>query len=299
MQGGIAGRLTNVLRGGAEMKLRNYLEHYIAARDLSASTISGYRTVVRRIDSWRGSPVKLKHLSDEFLNDFLTWSLNNATSRYTTKTRRTQLLVLARGANEDGLSEYEPRKVKTIKCPRPLIDVWNVEEMQRLQEAAGELKGTFIRTGLNKGRFVKAIIAVAWDTALRRGDLLRLEMDWLRSKTFTVVQGKTGAQKVCRINDSTLKLVEAIDPAAREIAFPMWAGPDRLVVIAKQAMRNAGLESPRGQFFHKIRRSSITHIEAVCKGTGWIHGGHSDPTITSKHYLNIEEAYKDIPTPRS
>ena len=134
---------------------------------------------------------------------------------------------------------------------------------------------------------------------MRRGDLLRLEMDWLRSKTFTIVQGKTQSQKVCRINETTLELVEAIDPAEREIAFPLWAGPDRLVAIAKRAMRNAGLESPRGQFFHKIRRSSITHIEAVCKGAGWIHGGHSDPTITSKHYLNLEEAYKDMPTPKS
>ncbi len=279
------------------MRFQEFLEQYVAEHDLKTSTIKGYRTAINSFEAWAGREVEVEELDDTTFNQYLTWSLQKTRSRVTTKTRRSQLLCLIRYAFELGLTEYEPRRVKPIKTPATIIDVWTVDEMKQLLRAARDFPGMFRGTRVSKSVYFEALIAAAWDTALRRGDLVRIERSWIEDDcTFSIVQAKSGSQKVCRLNESTRQLILSMDHN-EPFAFPQWLGIDRLSRIAKRIMNEAGLTSPRGQIFHKVRRSSITHIERVHAGYGWIHGGHSDSQITQKHYINREHAYSDFPTP--
>lgn len=279
------------------MTLIEFLDRYIEEHDLREATIKGYRTALNSITAWHGRPIELDEMNDELMNRYLTWSLANAKSRVTSKTRRSQILTIVRYAEELQLISYVPRRVKPIKTPANLIDIWSVDEMRDLLRAARETAGVFIGSRVEKSKYFEAIFSVAWDTALRRGDLVRIEREWVENgNIFSIVQQKSGSQKVCQINESTRQLILSMSHDS-EFAFPKFVGVDRISRIAKEIMTRAGLRSPRGQIFHKIRRSSITHIEGVEKGCGWLHGGHSDMKITQKHYINAEAAYANLPVP--
>lgn len=281
------------------MKLRKYVKRYADQRDLKPSTIAGYVTAVNVLDDWHGEPIRFKQLSDKLLNAFLSWSLDQPVSRYTTRTRRTQLLALCRSARRDKVSKYKPKHVKPIKVPKPIVDFWTPDEMRRLIEAAERIPGVFRSTGLQKGPFLAAAIAAAWDTGLRRGDLLRLTLEQIHRREFIVIQSKTQSEVFCRVNEATVRRVDALGGPPRELAFPMWAGPDRLVALGKKAMRAAGLQSSRSHFWHLIRRSATTHVESIQPGAGQDFAGHDSPATTRNHYIAREQIHANVPTPMS
>jgi len=295
------------------MLLRDFLNDYYAIDTaIRESTLSSYQTTVSLIESWAGHPVTLGEFNDQFINrwiiDYSKRTINGEPiSSYSVKSRRGTLLSILNAANECGLMEYRPGRIRKVKCHQTEKDVWTPEQAIELIRQAGECRGRCRTTCIQRKWFFQGIFAVAWDSGLRIADIIKIRSDVIKqSREFSVVMSKTLRSKRVVLNESTHRIcLMSFDRYCdnREFVFPSWRSgtlKNQLRAIstyAKGIMEAAGLDCTDG-IFKKLRRSSITHAESLQPGTGWVHAGHSGPDITIAHYINQNEAYRDRAVPK-
>jgi integrase len=281
------------------MLLTDFVESYALSHDIRESTIEQYRTTAQVLSKWNKEPIKIKTLSDEVVNRFLRDYAVTA-KPHTVASKRRQILALWRAASDEGFCSA-PKKIREIRLPETRRDVWTAEQVKSLAEACEKITGRIPESEIQTGLALAALVRTAWDTGMRRADLFRLERahaeydGWLE-----IVQIKTGRLVLCRLSEHTKKLVIR--------TFDDWAPPRKLIwpggaLVARRlssmvadVAEDIGL-SCNGKPFKKLRRSSITAVEQVAPGTGYLQAGHTTSQTTIRFYLNPAIAQMARPMP--
>lgn len=267
-------------------------EAYTLAHDISSRAAYQLLLSERRFADWIGRDLHAGDWASDTINRFLT-AYAEGRSKVTLKGCRNNLVTLARWGFEAGLIAGMPSQVKRIKPPRTLPQAWNREQVQALLRASECFAGR-TRKGVLRRALLRALWLTAYDTALRRGDLLALESDQVGSDgSLVLVQHKTGDVILCRLRPETVAAINATYPPARKRIFGDAIGPRQFYELVVACVRKAGLTGG----LQRMRRTSATLLEQVAPGAAMRHLGHRTPGLAYKHYIDPKMMAENKPLP--
>ncbi len=272
--------------------LEALINRYPIDRDVTEGTVSVVCGAVRRLGEYLGRPPMLSDLNDSTLNEWLlAMQQQTKLAPRSIRSARGALLTLWRFGFECEAVETLPKRVRKIKCPRTYPNAWTLEELQGLARTAAETKGRFGLLDVPRGPYWVAFIACGFFTALRLGDLLRLEFGMIEpSGWLTVTQSKTGYPMRCFLPPDAMAVVEAIAQPKRKLifaAFGQRVHQQRFRVLVDRAELTGGAQ--------KLRRTAATLIECAQPGAATWLLGHRDASLARRHYIDPTQVQQSQP----
>lgn len=270
------------------MTLQDFHTRYyrpLRLRGKSPETSRLYGCTIRSFGKFLGHEPTLEDLADEIaLAGFLDHRCQTC-SPYTAEKERSQLMSMAKLANERRMIPAMP-SCPPGKLPDRIPTAWSEEELRRLFAAAGTMRRSVGQ--VPAGDFYTTLILVAFETGERVGALLDVEAAHY-ARPFLHIPGelrKGGRRsRVYELSDDACDRVERlvkINTGRKIFHWPkaptyLW---DRLKVI----LGRAGLTGRR-LGFQQIRRSAISHI-AAAGGDPVAFAGHAQAATTRRWYLD-------------
>lgn len=261
-------RLPKLTRRQFDSKLDSQLQRYILSRDISKGHADNLRRALFMLQEFANRP--LDEFSTTLVNEWLTAMLDSGRSRQTAKLYRRSILTIWNYLGDIEFQEYPiPRRIKQIKGSVPAPVAFRPEQVQELIKAASTLGGTYEVSGIPRGQWWPAMIASAYDTGLRRGDLWTLPHAISHGNPFAIVESKTGATEVRQLSRFTCDLIRQYD---HRQAHPWGLANSSFAKGWKAIIKKVDFD---GQF-KMLRRSFVTLTE-------W---RHADPTVSRRHYID-------------
>jgi len=265
------------------IKLADRIRPYVAARSLGKSEADQYRYALNKLETFLKRAPTLADLNAATLNEWLLSLQEAGLSPKTVKNNRGRVLALWNDALDEGVIDNEPRRLRKVKIPRFIPTAWSPAEVARLLEVARKVPGRFIQSRVVKAKFWEAFILFLWDTALRLGDVRRVETATVRGQSvFRLVQSKTNDIVVCQLRPETLAAIEATYPPDRKRAFGSALSRGRMEKGFRLLIEAAGLSRETGTT-RMLRKSSATAVEALHPGAAM---RHRTPGLAYKHYVD-------------
>ena len=220
--------------------------------------------------------------------------LHEARSAIPVNKNRRELLILWNHAYANAVIEQDSRRVRRFKQLQIIPVAWTADELSRLVEACYSLDGYFTN-GIRRAAFWELLIRLAYDTGLRRGDLLSLHFDQLRDDGQIVLhQRKTGWIHICGpLRIETVEILHATLPPERELLCPFTSGWS-VFYDWWHRIRDAAGVSKDGAL-HKIRKTAASYVERDHPGTAMVFLGHRTPGVAYRHYVDPTIATSNTP----
>lgn len=273
---------------------------YEADRDIKKNTrmqlVYSVRSFHRYFVPRFGREATLADLTDDLVNEWLLEMKNAGKSQAYIRTQRVWIVTLWRASYEAERCETFPKRVRRIKKPEGIPEAWTPEQVRLLLAAASTLTGYYRFTGYKKSLWWTCFILVAWDTALRLGDLLTIRSDQITPDgRIVLVQAKTGWVHEARLRPETMAALTQLGTLPREGCILPWNEKTlrHLFTCFREILKVAGL---RGSS-RWLRRSSATAIEQQFPGAAMAHLGHRTPGLAYKHYVDPRLVQRDKPLP--
>jgi integrase len=258
--------------------LSDYLQQYNRAHDISPSTLEHYHWVLASFERLHG-PLHLENLTADAVNAWLIWLRERGRSPWTIKQRKISLLVLWRAAWLDGLAPPLP-PIRRLRPCHFSPTAWTLEEVRQLIRTAEVFPARPLWTA--------SLIRTGYDTGLRLGDLLSLQVGQIKSNPLGVVQHKTGRQVSLLLRPETLCAVRQQIMARQpsELVWPLWGRREAFYRHFRCVVRAAQI---RPGTFRWLRRSAATACERVQPGAGTVLLGHTSRSTTERWYLDAAQ----------
>lgn len=228
------------------------------------------------------------HLTDEILEDFCYWVVDQGRSPYTANCYRSKLVALWNFLARLRIVEKFPTMIK-LKEPHRIPRAWTIGQLSTLFRACDQQQGTI--GNAPAALWWHALHAVIWDTGERITAVLSLEWDDLAWDTGDIVsraENRKGKKedKAFRLHPDTLKILGELrkfvrGPKILEIDFTICTVWNRY----KRLLEGAGLPNGRKNKFHCLRRSVASYFEAA-GGNATKLLGHSSRRVTERSYLD-------------
>jgi integrase len=275
---------------------------YAVVRRLAATTEVTYRASLSCLGRWHGQAVALEEMSDTLMSAWVRFMEADGLAARTIKGKRADVLSIWRHAWEHGecRSAPNPRRIRQAPQWEDNPSAWTMEEFRRMLKAASKLPG-YLRNGLKRASYFTALLAVAYETGLRRGDLLALPAKAIGSDgQVTLTQKKTGRLHVARLRNETIAAVRRLEDRLRESGEPSdrplaWPHSFNLLYYWMQKIRiDAGIDSGALQ---QCRRTGATAVESVETGAAMKYLGHRSPGLAEKSYIDRRKIISVTPIP--
>lgn len=225
----------------------------------------------------------LEHLDELLLARYLEHRASTR-SPYTSEKERSQLMSLARLANERRLIDRLPTCPPGV-LPDKVPTAWSAEELRTLYKAASQARG--IVAGVQASIWFPAAISLAFETGERIGALLATERSDYRRPSLTVQpESRKGKRRgrVYSLSEATCDRLDALAGCSGTKLLPWDMAPTYLYNRLRKILKAAGLSGKR-MGFHQVRRSAISHIAAA--GADPVQfAGHTNPATTKRWYLD-------------
>jgi integrase len=258
------------------LTLSELATHYTQRRRVCRDYAKRLKRRASAFESHAGETALERLLTEPTLSDFL---MSLVRSPVTVRSYRGDCLTLWNAAADDDLAPYpRPRRIYSPDKPDLVVDCYRREEAHALLAEAAKLKGAY-PNGVPRRDYWQAVIPLAWDSGLRRGDVWTLRRDWIRpDRTLRVVQRKTKRAVTVRLHPST---VAALDRVAKAEPCRWLLDPTYFGRHFKRLVKRSGVN--RGTF-KWLRRASGSYVELAQPGAGHKHLGHNDPATFQRHY---------------
>lgn len=191
-----------------QYSLRDALDSYLQTHALKPRSRDTLQSSVNSLLSHLHSEdVPVAGLTIETLN---AWLLSLTVAPRTIIKHRGNLLTLLRDAADEGhCPEPIARRVRKPPRPKPKPRAWSLPELRRVVRACDDAPGYLRRYGVRFAAciYFGCIVRCAYETGLRRGNLLSLRSDEVGSDgTVYVKHEKTGEPHICTLGATTLAL---------------------------------------------------------------------------------------------
>lgn len=242
------------------MTLSDFLDVYFSSRVVSAD----YEALLRgRLKPWYSLDVTA--LDTDTVNRFLVMLARSGLSPYTVLAYRRNILAVLNAAADRDLCGYpNSRRVIRPKLHQLTPEGWTLEQVVALLHEA-------------RDPYWDAVIRVAWDTGLRRGDVLRVHRSQFTTEPIAYRQHKTKRAVLICCHESTMQSLAKLPgdtPLAWRRHRKLWFDAFRRIVT------RAGLS---GTFGH-LRRSAGSIAESQTPGGGQRKLGHSSSRMFDAFY---------------
>ena len=264
-----------------------YLKHHFW---LKPNTIEQYAVTLRLFDDWHGSAVAVEDLCTDLVLGFLRSRMSK--SARTVNNNRAAILTLWRFAfRQQHCKTPVPDSRDIAKLPetKQLVTAWSMQELSRLLDACGSAR---CLDGWDS-RHWRALVLTAYDTSHRLSALLSARREDLSALGFLIIRGEHTKQRrdvVKKLHPDTITAID--DLPEHPLLFP-WPLRMRAIWLEyKQILRAAKPPLPctRRDLFHKLRRTSATHLVATPGGSVELaeqHLDHSTHGLAIKSYIDL------------
>lgn len=275
--------------------------HPVCMVDPKSGTIKQYEIVLKRWALVTGDPPLeditpgMMAMFRDFLSKLPAINGPGKMSRETVRAKLRTVGVLLRKAGPPGQRNYDAagiiEQVPWCRPPRAAYSIPKIVTMEvlgQIYQAAPAMKVPRI-PGITPGDWWQALVAVAFNTALRKKTLLTLEwadVDW-ESRQLTVPEErmKSGRPHVAYLNATCIDHLRRIQ-TDRGLIFP-WPYCDKHFTDSFKRLQDlAGI--PPNEFFglHTIRRTAGTALADNNLLAAQSLLGHQSDIVTRKHYVD-------------
>ena len=181
---------------------------------------------------------------------------------------------------------------KPPRIPTPLPQIVASEVVGLVYEVAGRMDTPKI-PGVDPADWWQALIAIGWNTGMRRGTIFELEMadvDWeRRCLTIPPERLKADRGETIHLNPTAYAHLERIR-GDRKLVFP-WPGHPRCFDLRFHYVQDlAGI--PRKDHFglQTLRRTAGTALHKVSPSAARLALCHTTLAVTERHYVQREGA---------
>lgn len=278
-----------------------FRSHYCRDRPLAPGTQYQYLRSLRLLDEWYGEPLKLPHLAESLVSEWIVWLEGRGLAPVTVADHRRNVLIVWRQAARDGHCQ-RPEEVRRVRVPQPVPVAWTLEEVRRLIGAAERMPG-YLGNGLPSSRYLVCLLRTAYESGLRRGDLFRLSVtDVAPDGSVRTLQGKTRLGHVARLQPPTVRLLGWLAGRLKGDGDPHWQTPLRwphatrwLYTLLERVRTRACVSDGALQ---QIRRTGATQIEKCHPGAAMRYLGHLTPGLAYRHYVDRQQLGVAIQPPQ-
>lgn len=269
----------------SEQSIHEFVEQYELERALTKEAARQYRYAAKSITDWAGGFCAVEALEPDLFNRWLRDLQEGNLSAATIANRRRHLLALWRAAADTGKCEQPPRRLRPMKVPYVPPRAWTVDEVRAILAVCRGLRRT--RQGkMQRDVFWSLAVRLAWESALRLTDLLRLRVEDVRPDGLVVMgQSKTNRPVAFRLSQQTLDALKAsLEGDTRKLVLPWPSSRESFRRQFANVVRKSGVRKGTWKW---LRRSSATDVEKACPGAGASHLGHAHGSvIAARHYLD-------------
>lgn len=259
--------------------LPEVLSLYLASREASGRYRESLLRTVRKAQA--AGLETVEQLQPELVNRFL---LKLSTSAVTRQNVRRELLTLWRWAFEQGMTDIPPLRVTRIKAPGRPPQAWSLDELRRML-AVAECDETRIGGRHNRRicDWVPGWILIAYDSALRFGDVLALRSTDIRNGCVCAYANKTGKALVRPLSSAAYEWAMRLAYESPDKTLWLWFVTRRRAITTLRAFYDRHGFGGSSKYF---RRSCATYIEIDRPGESWRYLQHSQPTLVQRHYVD-------------
>lgn len=263
------------------MTFSRLAEGYLAERIVSST----YAANLRRVAARAGE------VTMERTNAYLRQRAGEVAG-ITLRSERTMLLTLYRWGYETGAIQEAPRGIMRVKARKQPTKAWTVEQLQQLVRATAAYDGKRLRSGADRGLFLRCWVLVAYETGSRFGDCFAFRAEHLDGDTLSWTQSKTGDPMVRALTPACLTAIDGMLAASPDGRILGWACGRRMAMAhMRQLLDSQGL----GGSSKWLRRSGATHCEMERAGAGRLHLGHRSPALFEQAYCDWSQLRKNTP----
>lgn len=160
----------------------------------------------------------------------------------------------------------------------------NGDEEQRLFKATEQCRN----------RFMRPLIELALETAMRRGELLNIHADDIRpdERTLHIPKTKNGHPRTIPLTAKALSILEQLPPDSNGKLFPM--SPNAVRLSWGRLVRRAGIEDLH---FHDLRHEAISRFFEMGLSVPEVAliSGHRDPRMLFRYtHLRAEDVARKL-----
>lgn len=220
------------------MNISELTKVYISERDNTENYNQQLEFCIRHLNNFVGRDLSPAALNCDLVNRWITHLQEtcdlspSSVARY----RRAVITIWKFAADLDRCEYPIVRRIKRVKLVHKPPQAFNIPEVASLVESAKQERGIY-GEGIRRGLFWASIIGTAYDTGLRRGDILALPFDVSDGKPFQVVESKTGRVQLRQISPRVCEWIRV--SGERNLAFPWSLGirefPDHFNRIRERA----------------------------------------------------------------
>lgn len=271
------------------MFLLQLVERYTLDCAIGAS--DSYReqllVAVRLYCRFLGQNAKLADCTDDNVNHFCQWLLDNGRRHATAIGRRNSILTLWRYAYALGATNTFPARIRRIRSPHRVVRAWSIDEVRVLLFVAMNDDRQFT-DGQPCGLWFGSLISSAWDSALRLGDLLLLNVANITASQQVIRMNKTGDEVVIKLSIFSVKLIQQLTELtqAKDKIWPLWGRREAFYRRFASLVERAGITKGT---FRWIRRGRLSAI-AASGADASLAAGHRSQLVTVRHYLDRSKA---------
>lgn len=272
-----------------ELSVVALVERYLSQNDCSPDYARRLIDRAEKLTKFAGGQLLLKDLTCELVNRWLASLAKAGLKPRTINCYRQAIYTVWQDAFMDGLCAEPPLRVRRSKVPAMIISAYTSDEIGKLIEAASQMSGEY-RNGVAKREFWYAAVMLAYDSGLRRGDLMHLLLDDIQPNgNFRIVQRKTGQEHRGKLRPATLKAIEKL-PRTDGRVLPF---PHRKEVFSEHFTQLRKLAGVKRGTLKWVRRSTGSHAEKRRAGDGAKILGHRDPRVFERFYQDRSITHDD------
>lgn len=294
------------------MLLNEWLAVYCdRRRTLRPSTVAVYRSHIGSLCGWylatRGASLKTSDLSLDVVEDFLAAMRTGENwAPRTQNTCRSSINAVWNGAIRARLApETNNRLVASSAVPQRMPIAWSIDDLKRLVEFAGALRGRRKnRFATRRREFWQSLYLFLYETACRFSAALLVrpgDIDFARNVVkLRAENSKTGTDHLVSISKNTAGILKTMiaDHCERgafgdgpELVWPSGAhGKTELYRQHKEFLRRCGLTCDRYHMFHCFRRTTATQL-TIASGIEQASKvlNHSSVAMTRRSYVDASQ----------
>ncbi len=267
--------------------LEDVFRDYISIRvDISESTIEQYRICLRQLNRWAGRPLTVKELDAELILSFMRHRKSLGKSPRTINNLRQILLTLWRHAFRKHFTTIIPpdfRDLPKMKTVKTIPEAWSLQELDKILHSCDNTRPL----PYWDYRHWRALVLTLYDTAHRLEAVLSARVEDIHDGFLTVRKTKQNREIAHKLHSDTLIAIDRLPEHESGLLFP-WPYKRRQIWREfGRILKAADLPGGYRNKFHKIRRTSATHLCAVAGvSITEAHLGHLTPGLALKSYID-------------
>ncbi|MGB7323767.1 MAG: hypothetical protein WBD31_02770 [Rubripirellula sp.] len=272
-----------------ERTLTKLITDYDRDNELSPAYVATLRCTARRLDRHLGRPATTRDFKPKVINGWM--KAERDAGRLSDQSRqngKVGIVTLWKFSGEP----FDAEKLRSIKVAQKNPEAWYPEELKKVIGAAKTVEGKF-RSGIDRSLYLSTLWQFAYETGIRRRDILAFDMDTVVGGRAALTQNKTKKTHVIQLSEPLLADLRLIQSQLTQMGVEnpsvvfRWHGAIRQIYHWFEKCRKiAGVDANvRNRAMQHMRRTGATEVDRR-GGEAWKFLGHTARGLDSKSYID-------------